>query len=52
MDKPRKEFESDHAEGQLKAVVFVEFVFMLGVVGSAIGIVVLLIKLGVMLWLR
>ena len=52
MDKLRKEFEADHAEGQLKAAAFVEFVFMLGIVGSAIGIVILLIKLGVMLWLR
>ena len=52
MDKLRKEFEDDHTEGQLKAAAFVEFVFMLGIVGSAIGIVILLIKLGVMLWLR
>ena len=52
MDKLRKEFEDDHAEGQLKAAAFVELVFMLGVVGSAIGIVILLIKLGVMLWMN
>lgn len=52
MDKLRKEFEDDHTEGQLKAAAFVEFIFMLGIVGSAIGIVIMLIKLGVMLWLR
>ena len=52
MDRLRKEFEDDHAEGQLKAAAFVEFVFMLGIVGLLLCGVILLIKLGVMLWMN